>query len=100
MYAGGGGAAWGSGCTFLLVVVVVLLGSNLPAKLRSDTQGGLLDVAGPEGAGAAAGAGAEEEVKKTGCFRALSGSGGKITLSSKSARRWPHLAGTGRCRRC
>lgn len=54
MYAGGGGAAWGSGCTFM-VVVVILLGSNLSAKLVSDTQGGLLEEAGAAGAGAAAG---------------------------------------------
>lgn len=56
MYAGGRGAAWGSGCTFM-VVVVILLGSNLSAKLVSDTQGGLLEEAGPAGAvgGAAAG---------------------------------------------
>lgn len=56
MYAGGGGAAWGSGCTFM--VVVVLQGSNLSAKLESDTQGGLLEEAGAAGAGARAGAGA------------------------------------------
>lgn len=54
MYAGGGGAAWGSGCIFM-VVVVILLGSNLSAKLVSDTQGGLLEEAGPAGAGAATG---------------------------------------------
>lgn len=54
MYDGGGGAAWGSGCTFM-VVVVILLGSNLSAKLVSDTQGGLFEEAGPAGAGAAAG---------------------------------------------
>lgn len=58
MYAGGGGAAWGSGCTFMVVVVVVLQGSNLSAKLESDTQGGLLDEAGAAGVGAGAGAAA------------------------------------------
>lgn len=57
MYAGGGGAAWGSGCTFMAVVVAVLLGSNLSAKLRSDTHGGLLEEAGAVGAGAGAAAG-------------------------------------------
>lgn len=57
MYAGGGGAAWGSGCTFM-VVVVVLQGSNLSAKLESDTQGGLLEEAGAAGVGAGAGAAA------------------------------------------
>lgn len=56
MYAGGGGAAWGSGCIFM-VVVVVLQGSNLSAKLGSDTQGGLLEEAGAAGAGAGAVAG-------------------------------------------
>lgn len=58
MYAGGGGAAWGSGCTFMeVVVVVVLLGSNLSAKLVSVTHGGLLEEAGAAkgGAGTAAG---------------------------------------------
>lgn len=54
MYAGGGGAAWGSGCTFM-VVVVVLLASNFSAKLVSVTQGGLLEVPGAGGGGAAAG---------------------------------------------
>lgn len=54
MYAGGGGAAWGSGGTFM-VVVVVLPGSNLSAKLGSETQGGLLEEAGAVGSGAAAG---------------------------------------------
>lgn len=57
MYAGGGGAAWGSGCTFTVVAVVVLFGSNLSAKLRSDTHGGLLEEAGAAGAGAGATAG-------------------------------------------
>lgn len=67
MYAGGGGADWGSGCTFLLMAVVPgLLGSNFPAKLGSDTQGGLLAVAGPEWVGPAAGAGAEGEVRRRG----------------------------------
>lgn len=56
MYAGGGGAAWGSGCTFM-VVVVVLPGSNLSAKLVSATQGGRLEEAGPAGAGAGTTAG-------------------------------------------
>lgn len=51
MYVGGGGAAWGSGGTFM-VVVVVLPGSYLSAKLGSDTQGGLLEWAGPGGGGA------------------------------------------------
>lgn len=55
MYAGGGGAAWGSGCAF--TVVVILPGSYLSAKLRSDTQGGLLEEAGPAGATAGAAAG-------------------------------------------
>lgn len=51
MYAGGGGAAWGNGGT-LTVVVVVLPGSYLSAKLRSDTQGGLLEGVGADGGGA------------------------------------------------
>jgi len=55
MYAGAGGADWGSGCTFMWVVV--LLGSNLSAKLVSDTQGGLLALAGAPGGGAGAEAG-------------------------------------------
>lgn len=56
MYAGGGGAAWGSGCT-LMVLEVVLPGSNLSAKFESVTHGGLLEDAGAarSGAGAAAG---------------------------------------------
>ncbi len=54
IYTGGGGAAWGSGCTFM-VVVAILTGSNFSAKLGSDTQGGLLEEAGAGGAGAAAG---------------------------------------------
>lgn len=53
-YMGGGGAAWGSGTT-LELVVVVLLGSNLPAKLGSATQGGRLEGEGADGGGAAAG---------------------------------------------
>jgi len=57
MYTGGGGADWGSACIFT-VVVVVLLGSNLSAKLVSDTQGGRLpEEAGPPGAGAEAAGG-------------------------------------------
>lgn len=55
MYAGGGGAAWGNGCTFT-EVVVILLGSNLSAKLVSATQGGLLEEPGAAGAGAGAAA--------------------------------------------
>lgn len=55
MYLGGGGAPWGSCCTFM--VVVILLGSNLFAKLVSDTQGGRLEGEGAAGGwvGAAAG---------------------------------------------
>lgn len=53
MYTGGGGAAWGSGGT-LTVDVVVFPGSYLSAKLGSQTQGGLLEEAGPAGGGAAA----------------------------------------------
>lgn len=76
MYAGGGGAAWGSGCTFV-EVVVIFPGSNLSAKLVSVTQGGLLEDApaarggaapaaggrgwGGSGPGAGAGAGGEEK---------------------------------------
>lgn len=58
MYVGGGGAPWGSGCIFM--VVVVLLGSNLPAKLVSDTQGGRLEESGPPGAGDWAAAGGQD----------------------------------------
>lgn len=57
MNAGGGGAAWGRGCIFTAVVVGVLFGSNLSAKLRSDTHGGLLEEAGAAGAGAGPAAG-------------------------------------------
>lgn len=55
MYAGAGGADWGSGCTFT-EVAVILLGSNLSAKLVSVTQGGLLAEAGPGAPGGGAGA--------------------------------------------
>lgn len=51
MYFGGGGAAWGNGGTFM-VEVGVFPGSNLLAKLGSQTQGGLLEGVGADGAGA------------------------------------------------